>query len=110
MSYRPRYDRGDWKAICDVCGREFKASLLRKRWDNYMVCSADWEPRQPQDFVRGVADIQTTPWQRDEPVDQFSNAKIPFIAGMAIAGVSFPTTIPGDIIPGLVPTSTFIEP
>lgn len=104
MSYRPRYDKGDWKAICDVCGREFKASRIKRRWDNLMVCSEDWEPRQPQDFVRGVIDVQTPPWIRDEAQDIFTNAKMPLIAGMGIAGASFPTTVPG---PGPVPSPTF---
>lgn len=58
---------GDWNAICDVCGRKFKASELKERWDNAMVCTNDWEPRQPQDFVRGVPDGQAAPWVRPEP-------------------------------------------
>jgi hypothetical protein len=36
-----------------------------------MVCREDWEPRQPQDFVRGVADQQAVPWSRPEPADRF---------------------------------------
>jgi hypothetical protein len=74
MPYRPTYDKGNWKAICDACGREFKATQLRKRWDGFMVCSGDWEPRQPQDFVRGVADFQAPPFTRPESSDTF----IPF--------------------------------
>ena len=71
MGYTPRYDSGDWKAICDICGREFKASRLKQRWDGLMCCQQDWEPRQPQDFVRGVPDPQVVPWIRDEPQDVF---------------------------------------
>lgn len=71
MSYRPTYQRGEWKAVCDICGREYKASELRKRWDNFMVCQNDWEPRQPQDFVRGVADYQAPPYTRPETSDVF---------------------------------------
>ena len=71
MSYFSRYDKGDWKALCDVCGREFKASQLNKRWDGLMCCRQDWEPRQPQDFVRGVADPQLTPWTRPEPAESW---------------------------------------
>ena len=66
MSYRPSYSRGNWLTICDVCGRKYEASSLKLRWDGVMVCSGDWEPRQPQDFVRGVADYQAPaprlPW------------------------------------------------
>jgi len=36
-----------------------------------MVDERCWEPRQPQDFVRGVADYQAPPWTRPEPQDQF---------------------------------------
>jgi hypothetical protein len=71
VSYSPRYDRGDWASICDSCGRKLKASELRQRWDGLKVCQDDWEPRQPQDFVRGVADYQAPPWTRPEPSDLF---------------------------------------
>jgi hypothetical protein len=36
-----------------------------------MTCSGDWEPRQPQDFVRGVADLMKTPWSRAEGGNNF---------------------------------------
>jgi hypothetical protein len=71
VSSYARYDKGDWKADCDVCGRTYKASQLQKRWDGLMCCTQDWEIRQPQDFVRGVADTQVAPWTRPEPADQF---------------------------------------
>ena len=73
--YKPRYDSGDWKADCDVCGRTYKASELKIRWDGLMCCHQDWEIRQPQDFVRGVADYQAPQWTRPEPSDNF----IPFV-------------------------------
>jgi hypothetical protein len=71
MSYTPRYDHGNWIADCDICGRKYKANELIKRWDGLMCCEDDWEIRQPQDFVRGVADTQIAPWLRPEPQDQF---------------------------------------
>lgn len=71
MTYRPRYDKGDWKAICDICGRERKASELRQRWDGFMVCPDDYEVRHPQDFVRGIADFQAPPFTRPEATDSF---------------------------------------
>jgi hypothetical protein len=83
MSYRPRYDRGDWKALCDQCGRQVKASDLRQRWDGLKVDDRCWEPRQPQDFVRGVPDYQAPPFTRPEPewlfvdiVQQNDNLKV----------------------------------
>lgn len=66
------YKPGDWNAICDRCGFQYKASQLKKTWDGLMVCSKDWEPRQPQDFVKGVKDNQAVPWSRDEAPDSFT--------------------------------------
>ena len=62
---------GDWNAVCDECGLEFKASQLRRRWDGYMVCDKDYETRHPQDFVKSKADKQAVPWTRPEPQDVF---------------------------------------
>ena len=36
-----------------------------------MCCDDDWEIRQPQDFVRGIADTQIAPWLRSEPANSF---------------------------------------
>lgn len=87
MSYTSRYQKGDWKAICDSCGREFKASRLKQRWDGLMVCPQDYEVRHPQDFVRGVPDSQIVPWVRDEASDTFTQVCYTYsgVAGWAIA-------------------------
>ena len=111
MSYRPTYVKGEWKVLCDICGVEYKASELQKRWDWFMVCSYDWEPRQPQDFVRGVADFQAPPYTRPESTDTFSDdyctpQGMTAIPGLAIAGCS----IPGTLLPAwwtTVPLPTF---
>ena len=71
MAHIKLYSRGNWNAICDVCGRQYKSTDLRKRWDNLWVCFQDYEERQPQDFVRGVADTQAVPWARPEGADTF---------------------------------------
>ena len=105
MSYKPRYDKGDWIAVCDSCGRYYKASTLRKRWDGLMVCSSDWETRHPQDFVRGKAEKQIPPWTRSKSEDTFLD--IPYesaIVGLAITGrarVGFGYPV------GVVPPSSF---
>lgn len=57
---------GDWNAICDQCGRKYKASQLRKRWDGLMVCAEDYETRHPQEFVRGRKDSGHVPWTRPD--------------------------------------------
>lgn len=66
MTSPTKYVKGDWKAVCDSCGQRFLASELRKRWDGLMVCSKDYEPRHPQDFVKGRTEEQSVPWSRSE--------------------------------------------
>lgn len=65
------FDPGGHNAICDVCGFKYKAKHLKKRWDGFYVCSKDWEPRHPQDFIRGIKDDQHVPWTRPEATDVF---------------------------------------
>jgi len=71
VSLRSVYRSGEWDAICDVCGRKYKNTDLRKRWDGLIVCSQDYEERQPQDFVRARADQIAVPWSRPETQDIF---------------------------------------
>lgn len=61
----------DWKVICDLSGFEVMASETVKRWDGLRVIRRFNEPRQPQDFVRGVRDNPAVPWTRPEQPDQF---------------------------------------
>lgn len=61
-----------WNAICDRCGAKRRNSEMRKQWNNLIVCADTcWEPRNAQDFVRGVVDRQNPPWVRPEPADTF---------------------------------------
>lgn len=70
------FNSGQWNAICDRCGFEYKSPSLRREWTGLMACSGSgtnecWEKRHPQDFVRGKADKQNPGWVRSEPPDQF---------------------------------------
>ena len=105
MSYKPSWDNGGWKVICDVCGRLFKEHDLQRRWDGVMVCSGDWEPRQPQDFVRGVADKQAPPWARPEASDDFLFTCTP-ITSQALADYGVADCARADINYGLIPVCT----
>lgn len=67
------YRSGDHYSICDVCGFKLYASELRKRWDGLRVCSKDWEPRHPQEFVKGKRDKQFVADARPEAPDAFLN-------------------------------------
>lgn len=65
------YKPGDFWRICDVCGFRYRASETRKQWDGLIVCVHDFSVRNPQDFVRGVADLQRVPDPRPEAADRF---------------------------------------
>lgn len=65
------YRDGDHRAICDRCGFKYYASQLTLEWTGLRVCHKCWEPRHPQDFVRGIPDKQTPPWTRPQPPDVF---------------------------------------
>ena len=65
------FKSGDWNAICDSCGFKFKASKLRKRWDGFMVCPADWNIRHPLDMAKAPAPQEPVPWTRPEPANTF---------------------------------------
>jgi len=62
---------GDHNAICDICGFKYKMSELKETWDGYMACSQDWNPRQPQDYVKGVQDNQSVEISRPDPPNVF---------------------------------------
>jgi hypothetical protein len=53
---------GDFNARCSMCGAKEKASKMVKNWQGLYRHPRCNEPRQPQDFVRGVQDIQAPPW------------------------------------------------
>lgn len=71
-----KYRAGSWNCICDRCGFQFHAEQLRKEWTGLRVCSGGgtnecWEPRNPQDYVKGKSDRQAPPWVRPRQPDVF---------------------------------------
>jgi len=82
---------GDWNAVCYECGSKRKGSTLKRHWQGYWVCPEHWEPRQPQDFARGVPDNQTPPWTQPEPTPVFipinpKGAKPRYVNGTVVNG------------------------
>jgi hypothetical protein len=87
---------GDWNASCSMCGHKRKASEMVKNWQGMWRCPEHNEARQPQDFVRGVPDIQTPPW-----VQQAGTTFVPVCSPNGMT--AFPgEAIPGCVIPGFV--------
>lgn len=65
------YKKGSWNVICDVCGFEFKADKIKKRWDGLMVCNEDFEHDHPQKHIRIRENSQQVAYVRAEPPDSF---------------------------------------
>ncbi len=87
------YQEGDFNAACSMCGRKRKAGKLVRNWQGQWRCPEHNEPRQPQDFVRGVQDIQTPPWvqeQRDIDVQICTLLTSCGVAGLGVAGCMTP--------------------
>ena len=62
---------GHW-VICDMCGCAIRNFDAKKTWDGLVVCPDDWEPRHPQDFIRGIPDDSSPKGLvRTEPQDTF---------------------------------------
>lgn len=93
------YEEAGWNTVCYECGRKRKASQLKRHWQGYYVCPEHWEPRQPQDFVRAQADIQTPPWVQPMPANVFA-------LGCTPQSVS---AVPGEAGPGCA-TPGYLSP
>ena len=102
MGKADNYKHGDWNAICDTCGMKYKASELKLTWDNYLVCTQCWEPRQPQDFVRGKIDKQAVPPHLSRP-DQDNKFTTTTLNGAVAKGA---TSIEVDSASGLADYTT----
>lgn len=71
------YKPGDYNVECDLCGRKRKASECRLTWQNFFVCADTcWEPRHPQDFVKGRIDDQTVPIARPAIVQSMGETTV----------------------------------
>lgn len=82
---------GDWNAICYQCGFKRKASEMEKNWQGYYVCPEHNEPRQTQDFVRAIPDVQTAPWAQPDPntIYTYTQAQIGIASGVINSNQSF---------------------
>lgn len=88
---------GAWNAVCFRCGRKFKSDVMAKNWQGFWTCRTCFEPRQPQDYVKAVPDMQTPPWVQPPPGDVFIVFCTPN-SRTALPG----SAIPGCFIPGLL--------
>jgi hypothetical protein len=87
------FELGDFNAECSISGFKRKASKLVKNWQGQYRIPEFNEPRQPQDFVRGVQDVQTPPWvqpPRDSFVQVCTYNGISAIPDLAIPDCAIP--------------------
>ena len=103
MSDADYLELGDWNADCAKCGGKFKASTMRKEsagpgLSAMFVCQKCWRPRQPQDFVRGIADNMTAPWVQQFPDKFLAQPIITERSDELIVGDDYILTELGEII------------
>lgn len=66
MGKRP----GHHLMICDYSGFCGWDDEMQKTWDGKWVLKEFWDPRHPQDFVRGKADDESVSPSRPEDTDR----------------------------------------
>ena len=103
------FKSGQWNAVCDVCGFNFKNTQLQRRWDGLMVCKDDWEVRHPQELIRPIADLQSPPWTRPNVAEVFVPVTNSATQGCSVLGVysmagvgTAGCMLAGNILPGLL--------
>lgn len=88
MADDKHYVGGEWYRICDRTGFKMRAPVTRKEWTNRIVRTQSWEPRQPQDFVRGVKDDQSVSDPRPRQLNQFQGPLGTTLTAQANAGTN----------------------
>ena len=95
----PGWEASNHWVYCDRCACAVRAKDAKKTWDNLIVCPDDWEPRHPQDFVRGRSDdMAAKDPVRSEPADRFIDQICDTrsaVAGIAIAGCAIAGMVGG---------------
>lgn len=71
MGRRLHYKPGSFYRTDDRSGFPTRAERTQKEWNGYIVDERLWEPRQPQDLVRGMPDYQAVPEARPLAPNQF---------------------------------------
>lgn len=79
---------GSFYRIDDRSGFKVRAEHTTKEWNGLWIREDMAEPRQPQDFVRGVADDQRVPEPRPRQLDAFLGPLITTLTANAAAGAT----------------------
>lgn len=76
------YVKGQWNVLCQRCGHKFKSGKLRREWTGLMTCCGVdtnncFDPRHPQDSVKGKTDKQAPAWVSPEPAPIIIDPNVP---------------------------------
>lgn len=71
MTWGRKMEPGDYLVLDDRTGFTIRASEAKKEWNGLRVHRDKWEPRHPQDFVRGRREDPSVKDGRPEPTYQF---------------------------------------
>ena len=93
---------------CSRCGFDMRVQDAKTEWNGLVVCPACYEPRHPQDFVRGVKDDTSPvgPTRPAAPQEANPCTTLAAVAGIAVAGCA----IAGQGLDYYVPAGTFTTP
>src|SRR6185312_4296892 len=83
------YIGGTFYRIDDRSGFKRRSFDTRKEWTGLIVDRNLWEPRQPQDFVKGIVDDQTVP----EPRPRQPNVFLGFLTTTTNANAALGATV-----------------
>jgi len=75
------FAKGEWNFECDRCGFKFKSGQIAQEWTGLRVCRGPgtndcWEPKHPQQSLRGRKDDQAPPWTRPDPEPTFGTSRV----------------------------------
>lgn len=84
LHYRP----GSFYRVDDRTGFAQRAERTRKEWNGLIVDEGVFEPRQPQDLVKGVRDDQSVPEARPLAPNTFVGPTFTKLAAAAGPGVA----------------------
>lgn len=98
------YERGNNWLIDDRSGFRIRRREARQEWNGAIVHMDDWEPRHPQDFVKGRRDDQRVPAPRPDSVPTYYGPLTGRVTADATASATSLTVDesarfrPGDIV------------
>jgi len=73
---RNYYKKGQFNRIDDRSGFKKKSGQTSEEWTGMIVATESWEPRNAQDFVRGIPDKMWVEKPRPEGTDDYSLAPV----------------------------------